>query len=118
MFTIAFGSEKPLFQNTRWAKDFLWELVQKIGPLPDAWGLDDILLNPPTSAIGFKNPPKSPDEYWEERLNDYDGPWTPEITKGFLKLIRRMLCLDHTLRPSMESVLADEWFDDIRARVQ
>jgi hypothetical protein len=113
MFAMVFVGQPDLFEMwTNFDRSTLWEVERKIGPLPDAWQLPN--FNPSKFDLKLVDSNKSPDEQWEGFAEQYNGPWSPEEVRGFLGLIRRMLRVDPVLRPSIESVEMDKWFDDVR----
>jgi len=108
MFLMVFKG-KQLFRYHH--SCFLWEVEHKIGPLPDTWHIN---LNPNDYSHVPMNPNLTPDEFWGGLTEQYNGPWSDEEVRGFLRLIRRMLRIDPALRPSIESVEMDKWFDNVR----
>ncbi|KAH8667361.1 kinase-like domain-containing protein [Tricladium varicosporioides] len=113
MFAFVFGKRVELFENAcALPEHILWEVERKIGPLLSTWQLP--VLETPKLTGGFLDSAMVPDVFWEGLLEIYHGVWDKEVVRRFLGLIRRMLKVDPVMRPSINEVLMDEWFDDVR----
>lgn len=115
MFQFVMGDELKLFNLSSSTYTFLWEIERKIGPIPESWDVGD--LTPPPAHKAATAPDLTPMQFWKEVLFKYDGPW-PRISerglRGFMRLLKKMLRVDPENRLSIDEVLADTWFDDVR----
>lgn len=108
MFQCVYGNRLKLFDFPSISHIFLRDVKQKMGPFPPSW---NVKLPPQT-------PETTPREFWGKVVYDnYDGPWSEDELRGFVMLLRRMLRVDPKDRISIDKVVKDSWFDDVRDTV-
>ncbi len=69
-----------------------------------------------TSALAERITPENADAEWTSIRDTFLGRHTTEVsradTDALVSLLRRMLALDPTARPSVDELLAHPWFAD------
>ncbi|CAG8977242.1 hypothetical protein HYALB_00007938 [Hymenoscyphus albidus] len=114
MFKFVFKEDCNLFDHTQSPNFFFWEIERKIGPIPQRWHLGRRPVGgPPGSMLEGMTPA----QFWMDLRDTYQLQHPYGLFQwidGFLALLRRMLVVDPRSRITVDEVVADEWFDDVR----
>ncbi|KAF4637383.1 hypothetical protein G7Y89_g687 [Cudoniella acicularis] len=110
MYKIAFkGPDLFDYNPLSESETFLCEVEDKIGSLPKSWNLPNLK---PRNPNYYRYP--YPELFWAGLSAKYRGSWSWREVEGFLGLVRKMLKVDPLERATIDEIVEDPWFKNVK----